>query len=285
MAVRTVLVSNISLSANERDVKEFFSFSGDIEYIEMQSESARTQCAFVTFKESQGADTAILLSGATIVDLSVNITPVENYQLPPEAYKQVLERSIPPADSAVKKAEDVVSSMLAMGYVLGKDALNQAKSFDERHHLTSSASATVASLDSKIGLSEKISMGTSLITGKVKEVDERFQVTEITKSAITAAEQTAASAGSALMSNQYVSTGASWFSSAFNKVVKAAGDLSVMTKDKVNKAEEEKQENISRERTGMVSEYAQLHFDETSLDDPPTVPVSYHDEKSNHAII
>ncbi|KAM0953125.1 putative RNA recognition motif domain, nucleotide-binding alpha-beta plait domain superfamily [Dioscorea sansibarensis] len=283
MAVRTVLVSNISLSANERDVKEFFSFSGDIEYIEMQSESARSQCAFVTFKESQGADTAILLSGATIVDLSVNITPVENYQLPPEAYKQ--ERNIPPADSAVKKAEDVVSGMLAMGYVLGKDALNQAKSFDERHHLTSSASATVASLDSKIGLSEKISLGTSLISGKVKEVDERFQVTEITKSAIAAAEQTAASAGSALMSNQYVSTGASWFSSAFNKVVKAAGDLSDMTKEKVVKAEEEKKENISRERTGMVSEYAQLHLDETSLDDPPTVPVSSYDEKSNHAFI
>ncbi|XP_039146822.1 binding partner of ACD11 1-like [Dioscorea cayenensis subsp. rotundata] len=200
------------------------------------------------------------------------------------------ERNILSAGSAVKKIEDIVRSMLAMGYVLGKDALNKVKSFDEQHHLTSSASATllqpsVASLDSKIGLSEKISMGTSLITGKLKEVDKRFQVTEITKLAITATEQTATSAGSTLMSNQYVSTGASWLSSAFNKVVKAASDLSVMTQDKVDKAEEEKQENSSRERTGMVSENAQLHFDETSLDDSPTVPVSYHVEKSNHVII
>ncbi|KAJ0987586.1 hypothetical protein J5N97_005942 [Dioscorea zingiberensis] len=285
MAVKTVLVSNISLAATERDVKEFFSFSGDIDYIEIQSESASTQRAFVTFKDTQGAETAMLLSGATIVDLSVNITPVEDYQLPPEAYKQILERKLPPAGSAVRKAEDAVSSMLAMGFVLGKDALNQAKAFDERHHLISNASATVASLDNKIGLTEKISMGTALISGKVREVDERFQVSEITKSAFAAAEQTASSAGSVLMSNQYVSTGASWFSSAFDKVVKAAGDLSVMTKEKVDKAEEEKNENISRERTEMVHEYAQLHLDETLSEDPPIVHASSHDDKINLAII
>lgn len=29
-------VSNVSLGASERDIKEFFSFSGDIEYVEMQ---------------------------------------------------------------------------------------------------------------------------------------------------------------------------------------------------------------------------------------------------------
>lgn len=28
-------VSNVSLSASEQDIKEFFSFSGDIEYVEM----------------------------------------------------------------------------------------------------------------------------------------------------------------------------------------------------------------------------------------------------------
>lgn len=29
-------VNNVSLSASEQDIKEFFSFSGEIEYIEMQ---------------------------------------------------------------------------------------------------------------------------------------------------------------------------------------------------------------------------------------------------------
>lgn len=86
-------VINVSLSASEQDIKEFFSFSGDIEYIEMKrlfpiflgflnigfsfsinyskenpchkhhfSENERAQNAFVTFKEPQGAETAVLLS-------------------------------------------------------------------------------------------------------------------------------------------------------------------------------------------------------------------------------
>lgn len=86
-------VSNISLHASERDIREFFSFSGAIEYVEMRgfvslvshlckfvdrihiifihfvfilfeicSESERSQVAYVTFKDSQGADTAALLS-------------------------------------------------------------------------------------------------------------------------------------------------------------------------------------------------------------------------------
>lgn len=34
--IKTVKVSNLSLGATERDVNEFFSFSGDIEYVEMR---------------------------------------------------------------------------------------------------------------------------------------------------------------------------------------------------------------------------------------------------------
>lgn len=36
MQVKTVKVSNVSLGASERDVREFFSFSGDIVYVETQ---------------------------------------------------------------------------------------------------------------------------------------------------------------------------------------------------------------------------------------------------------
>lgn len=90
-------VSNISLQASERDIKEFFSFSGSIEYVEMRgfvalnsmyiifhdrlcfffiyltipfeigSESERSQVAYVTFKDSQGAETAALLSVSPLI--------------------------------------------------------------------------------------------------------------------------------------------------------------------------------------------------------------------------
>lgn len=34
-------VSNVSLGASEQDIKEFFSFSGEIEYVEMQRSVAQ----------------------------------------------------------------------------------------------------------------------------------------------------------------------------------------------------------------------------------------------------
>ena len=104
MQIKTVKVSNVSLGASERDIKEFFSFSGDIEYVEMRrlvyesfqlfppslslsllfgfifiwttnptkclcSDNERSQIAYVTFKDSQGAETAVLLSVISLMSI------------------------------------------------------------------------------------------------------------------------------------------------------------------------------------------------------------------------
>lgn len=259
MSTTTVKVSNLSLGASEQDIKEFFSFSGDIEYVEMRSDTERCQIAFVTFKDVQGAETAVLLSGATIVDMTVHIDLDPNYKLPPSATAPLLlsgkkiEGNEP---SAIQKAEDVVSSMLAKGFILGKDALNKAKSLDEKHQLTSTASAKVASLDKKIGLSEKISIGTSIVNDKVREVDEKLHVSEKAKTAIAAAEQTVSNAGSAIMKNRYILTGTTWVTGAFNKVARAAGEVGQKTKEKVVSVEDE-------QRRKMVDEFAQVHLAES----------------------
>ncbi|KAL5568254.1 hypothetical protein UlMin_024829 [Ulmus minor] len=243
MAVRTVKVSNVSLGATEQDIKEFFSFSGEIEHVEIKSENERSQAAYVTFKDPKGAETAVLLSGATIVDQPVTVALDPDYNLPAAAASSHLSgtEDTQPAgtDSAFGKAEDVVSSMLAKGFILGKDALEKAKTFDEKHQFTSTATAKVASLDQKIGLSEKISAGTTIVNDKVREMDEKFQVSEKTKSAFSAAEQTVSTAGSAIMKNRYVLTGTSWVTGAFSRVTKAAGDVGQKTKEKVLANEDE----------------------------------------------
>ncbi|KVI07517.1 hypothetical protein Ccrd_014086 [Cynara cardunculus var. scolymus] len=237
MSVRTVKVSNVSLGASVQDIKEFFSFSGEIEYVDMQSENERAQNAFVTFKDSQGAETA----GATIVDQSVTIALMPDYTLPPSAATSS-EQQQPPnataeqsggaAESAVQKAEDVVSSMLAKGFILGKDAVNKAKAFDEKHQLTSLAAAKAATIDQKIGLTEKISIGTTIVNEKVREMDQKFQVSEKTRTAFATAEQTVSGAGSAIMKNRYVLTGTSWVAGAFSRVTKAAGEVGQKTMEK-----------------------------------------------------
>ncbi|GAB2209640.1 hypothetical protein Droror1_Dr00026860 [Drosera rotundifolia] len=253
MSVRTVKVSNVSLGASQRDLTEFFSFSGDIEYVEIKSEDEHSQTAHVTFKDSQGADTAVLLTGATIVDKTVTIVLDPDYQLPPAAFAPQTEGQGKGTESALRKAEDVVSSMLAKGFILGKDAVNKAKFFDEKHQLTSTASAKVASLDKRIGLTEKISMGTAVVNDKVREVDQKYQVTEKTKSALAAAEQKVSSAGSAIMKNRYVFTGATWVTGAFNKVAKAAGEVGQKAKEKAVVAEDEQKKKV-------VEDFAQVHL-------------------------
>ncbi|CAI8619936.1 unnamed protein product [Vicia faba] len=275
--IKTVKVSNVTAAATENDIKEFFSFSGDIQYVELQRDTEHTKTAYVTFKNTQGADTAVLLTGSNIANASVLITPVENYQLPPEAQPFSPDRKQTPA--AVKKAEDVVSTMLAKGFVLGKDAIGRAKSFDERHRLSSNASAKVASLDRKIGLSGKLSVGTALVNEKVREMDEKFQVSEKTKSALAVAEQKASDAGSAIMSNPYVSTGALWVSSAINAVAKAAEDVTMMTKEKVEMAEVDKKEIVSGPKKDAVDELPQIHSEKPSAgNSPPTVTAKSGDD-------
>ncbi|KAI3750940.1 hypothetical protein L2E82_21869 [Cichorium intybus] len=240
MSVRAVKVSNVSLSASEQDIKEFFSFSGDIDYIDMKSENERSQNAFVTFKDPQGAETAVLLSGATIVDQSVTIVLAPEYTPPPFTTTHSDQQHTAPggqnsggAESAVQKAEDVVTTMLAKGFILGKDAVNKAKLFDEKVQFTSTAAAKAATIDQKIGLSEKISLGTTLVNEKVKEMDQKFQVSEKTKTAFATAEQTVTVAGSALMKNRYVLTGTAWVAGAFSRVTKAAEEVGQKTMEKV----------------------------------------------------
>lgn len=154
--------------------------------------------------------------------------------------------------------------MLALGFILGKDTLNRAKSFDERHQLTSHASATIASIDRKIGLIKMLSTRTAAVKGKVRVIDEWFQVSDMTKQEFLAAEQTASSAGSAILRSRYVSTGASWVSSALSMFAKAAEDLSSMTRDKVEKADEEKKEMLYKEEPIVVNDYARFHLDKSS---------------------
>lgn len=158
------------------------------------------------------------------------------------------------AESAFRKAEDVVSSMLAKGFILGKDAVNKAKNFDDKHQLTSTASAKVVSFDKKIGFTEKISVGTSAVSDKVREVDQKFQVSEKTKSAFAVAEQKVSSAGSAIMNNRYIFTGASWVTGAFNKVAKAAGEVGQKTKEKVGIVEEEQKRKIEDDYAQVLSD-------------------------------
>ncbi|KAK3028699.1 hypothetical protein RJ639_038952, partial [Escallonia herrerae] len=250
MQTRTVEVGHVSDLATEREIREFFSFSGEIEDVQIRSsESGKT--AFVTFKDPKALEIALLLSGATIVDQIVSIIPAEKYVPGPDIWEvRIVDNatSMAPEHVEVKpnsptggrvyvaKAQDVVTNMLAKGSAIGQDAMNRAKAFDEKHQLRANASARVTSLDRKVGLTEKFTVGISVVNEKVKSVDQRLQVSDKTMAALMAAERKLNGTGSAVKSSRYVTAGRAWLNGAFGKVAKAGQVAGTKTRDKWNTA-------------------------------------------------
>ncbi|KAL8152419.1 LOW QUALITY PROTEIN: hypothetical protein V2J09_010179 [Rumex salicifolius] len=270
MQTSTIQVSNLSDLSTEREIHEFFSFTGDIDVIEIRRVSTEEKTAFVTFKEAKALEIALLLSlgllhhiapltlwyfvcmGATLVDQIVTISPVENYVVKPKN-ERVIENVVSTAHSEdvspevelksgspgrvyVTKAQEVVSNMIAKGSAIRQDAVNKTKAFDEKHQLRASAAAKVNSFDKRVGLTDKFNMGISVVNCKVKSVDERLQVSDKTMAAIFAAERKINDTGSAVKSSRYVTVGASWFNGAFSRVAKAGQVAGTKTKHKFHMA-------------------------------------------------
>ncbi|CAI9783368.1 unnamed protein product [Fraxinus pennsylvanica] len=87
-----------------------------------------------------------------------------------------------------------------------------------------------------VGLTEKLTVGITVVNEKVKYVDQRFQLSDKTVAALIAAERKLNDTGSDVKSNRYVTSGAAWLNGAFNKVAKAGQVAGTKTKMKWNLA-------------------------------------------------
>ncbi|KAF8390239.1 hypothetical protein HHK36_024764 [Tetracentron sinense] len=224
----TIEVANLSPRATEKDVYDFFAFSGKIEHVEIVRCGEYASTAYVTFQEPHALGTAVLLTGATIVDQPVcisrwgqyedeyDIWNMSSWKFEDETSSTATHGSQVGSSTgeAVTMAQEVVKTMLAKGYVLAKDALSKAKAVDESHQVSATAAAKVAEVSKKIGLTDKICAG----VGAVRSVDEMYHVSETTRSAVSAAANT-------VINSSYFSKGAFWLSDALTRAAKVAADL------------------------------------------------------------
>uniref|UniRef100_A0A251RQ46 Putative RNA-binding (RRM/RBD/RNP motifs) family protein n=1 Tax=Helianthus annuus TaxID=4232 RepID=A0A251RQ46_HELAN len=193
--------------------------------------------AYVTFTDAYALETAVLLSGATLLDQTICITKWgQDYD--ESEYWNRASSWIPEdgntsyasaqgnqyaftAGEAVTVAQDVVKTMLAKGYILSKDALGKAKAFDESHQVSASAAAKVAELSERIGLTDRLFAGVEA----VRSVDQSYHISDTTKSIMSATGRTAAAAATTVVNSSYFSKGALWMSDALSRAAKAAADL------------------------------------------------------------
>jgi len=200
-----VQVCNLSPKATMKDVKQFFSYSGTVKKVKLERAGQWAQVAFVTFKEPYALETAVLLSGATIIDQKVCIVPWggseeavsrwKKQKLQEEGNTQGASSFIPSADQAV----NVVTTMLSKGYTLGKDTLSKANELDQKYQVINTATAKVTSFGKFVG--------------------------EKSKAALIVAGQAASSAGTTAVNSSYFASGALMVSEALTKAAKAAADL------------------------------------------------------------
>ncbi|KAL3525947.1 hypothetical protein ACH5RR_014319 [Cinchona calisaya] len=229
-------VTGLSPNVTEKEVDEFFSYCGEILHTEIVRFGEHRCIAYVTFKDAYAVETAVLLSGATIGNQCVSICHLETYvdESDPQNHHswKVEDGSSTRNDSnldpfvstpgeAVTVAQNVVTSMIAKGYVLSKDALVKAKAFDESYQVSSTAAAKVMELSNRIGLTDKINSGVET----VKSVDKKYHVSDITMTAASYTGRTAVAAANAVVNSSYFAKGALWVSGILDRASKAAADL------------------------------------------------------------
>ena len=126
------------------------------------------------------------------------------------------------------KTQEVVKTMISMGYVVSKDALMKAKAFDETHGLTAAAAAKVAELSHRAGITDKLTASVETI----RAIDEQFYLSETATTVACAATsvacataRTAVAVGSSIVNSSYFASGALLVSDALHKVAGYAADL------------------------------------------------------------
>ena len=124
-----VLVTGLTSRIDEAQLREFFSYSGEVSSVELSGDG-EVRSAIVAFADASALPTALLLTGATIVADDPPITVVEAAG----GAHGAVANPLPPAadESAMQRAQEALSAMMAKGYMLGKDAVARVKVCEER---------------------------------------------------------------------------------------------------------------------------------------------------------
>jgi len=239
MDPRGVFVTNISPSANEKTVSDFFSFCGRIVSLTLRKTSGSTdggvQDATVIFETDSAAKTALLLTNALIVDRPINVvpyTPTEEHTTPTplneilqeETHPDITQRNYNVPDSERTKTS-VVASLMAAGYVLGSDAFTRAKEIDEKHMISlqlkvgaESIKAKAHEIDAKFGITDTAVAIKTAAVEKAQQIDEKLGIVDKATVAATLAKGAASSVVDKVNSNETFAKGISVIKSAINDV-------------------------------------------------------------------
>jgi len=189
-----VKVANVSPIADEKIVKDFFIFCGRIQQFELITDKTtldQQKMALIEFESPSAAKTAILLSGAQIIDRHISVAPLsQGYDLGDvisgvptghELTQNIKEKQLIQEN---KSKSSIVAEILASGYILSSQIIETARKFDERMGISTTAKNVKDQIEQKVhecaevyGMNQKVEHAKQSIerTGVPAKVQEQYQ--------------------------------------------------------------------------------------------------------------
>jgi len=280
--VRSVYVTNISPSANEKTVSDFFSFCGKISKLYLQKEEGKdTSSAVIQFETESAAKTALLLTNALIVDRPITVTVFSENTSSTESTTTTTTspiqvgtpvENIQNKDFGGVKDEDrsktsVVASLLAAGYQLAENALEKAKEVDEKSNFSARAKVVVDQMvvkaheiDQQYKISEKATSVKNSVTETAKKLDSDYGISDKASTAATVIKTTAYMGVDAAKSglqkaqeNPTIKKGVDSVKSAATSVANTVNDITIQTRQEIDE-KHASTENQSNPPTGVTME-------------------------------
>jgi len=295
---RSVCVSNISPSANEKTVTDFFSFCGRITQLLLKKEEGKdTSAAIIQFETESASKTALLLTNALIVDRPITVTPFVR----PSATIAPQETAVPIDQSKITQRDfgnvpdenrsktSVVASLLAAGYTLANEALEEAREYDEKHNISLRAKVAVDQLlvkaheiDVQYGISEKATAAkntvvekTKPVVDRAKQVDTDYKISEKASQAATSVKTSAQTAAAKIAENPTVKKGIDAVKQTTQKVATSVNQTFNDVREQTREAiEEKKRERTLSGGTPAVAASPSAPADTTATTDSVTTGVS-----------
>ncbi|KAJ2617383.1 Protein vip1 [Coemansia sp. RSA 1365] len=180
-----IVVDHIALSADEKKVREYFAFCGNIVSLELQKQENGYQRALIKFEEPGAAETALLLSHALIDCETIEVTPLfpeATPATPPSGPGAAQGQQQPPQVSRSGTAADVnyegkpalyvAHELLAAGHILGERVLARASQFDAKYRVSDRTQTQARSMDSQYKFSNYL-----------QQWDDKFKISNRAKEA------------------------------------------------------------------------------------------------------
>ncbi|KAF6013675.1 hypothetical protein HII12_001657 [Brettanomyces bruxellensis] len=150
----TVICSDIPVSTDESKIKEFFSFCGKVDTIDVISKSEKTKSVEVTFANQSAVSTATLLNGAELNGGTIHVKAKESSSeksAPSGVTSAKNDKSdeIAAIPQEEKPKSTIAAEYLANGYVLSDNLIQKAIEFDKKHDLSSRFKSFLQDIDNK----------------------------------------------------------------------------------------------------------------------------------------